>query len=134
MDAGGVTITVIGTPLDQYFPREHRALQDHLMREQLVLSEFEVGTAVHRASFVQRNRTMALVSHATVIVEAGEKSGTQSQSWEAIRLGRPLYLRDSLAIAGYEWVTKLLRYGATTFESLEDLMLDPLLNPHAELV
>lgn len=132
--AGGATIAVIGTPLDRYYPSENRALQERLMREQLVLSQFEVGSTVHRSSFVERNRTMALVSHATVIVEASENSGTQSQAWEAIRLGRQLYLHESLVRGGYDWVEKLLRYGAVTFEDLEDLLLDPLLNPHVELV
>ena len=77
---------------------------------------------------------MALISHATVIVEAGETNGTQSQAWEAIRLGRSLYLHQSLAQAPFEWPRKLLSYGAIPFESLEDLLLDPLLNPNAELV
>ena len=39
-----------------------------------------------------RNRTMAIIAHATVIVEAGEGSGTLHQGWEALRLGRPLFL------------------------------------------
>lgn len=134
IEAGGATIAVLGTPLDRYYPRENRDLQEHLMREHLVLSQFEAGAAVHKSNFVQRNRTMALVSHATVIVEAGATSGTQSQAWEAIRLGRQLYLHESMVRAGYDWVQKLLRYGAITFEDLEDLLLDPLINPHAELV
>lgn len=134
IEAGGATIAVLGTPLDRSYPRENRDLQEHLMREHLVLSQFEAGSTMHKSNFVQRNRTMALVSHATVIVEAGATSGTQSQAWEAIRLGRQLYLHESMVQAGYDWVQKLLRYGAITFEELEDLLLDPLINPHAELV
>lgn len=105
-----------------------------MMREHLVLSQFETGTNPGRAGFIQRNRTMALISPATVVVEAGETSGTQSQAWEAIRLGRSLYLHQSLADASFDWPRKLLNYGAIPFESLEDLLLDPLLNPNAELV
>ncbi len=132
--AGGQTIAVLGTPLDQYYPKENRALQEHMMREHLVLSQFALGAKPGRAGFVQRNRTMALISHATVIVEAGATSGTQSQAWEAIRLGRPLFIHASLANTDFGWPQKLMYYGAIPFEGLEDLMLDPLLNPNAELV
>lgn len=132
--AGGYTIGVLGTPLDRFYPRENRGLQERMMREHLVLSQFPIGTDAGRTGFVQRNRTMALVSHATVIVEAGESSGTQSQAWEAIRLGRPLFLHQSLLEAGFGWPEKLARYGAVGFRDLEDLLLDPLLNPHAELI
>lgn len=134
LEAGGATIAVLGTPLDHYYPAEHRALQDRLMREQLVLSQFEAGRAVHRSNFVMRNRTMALVSHATVIVEAGEESGTQSQAWEAIRLGRGLYLPEHLANAAFDWPRQLLKYSAVSYASLEELLLDPLINPEVELV
>lgn len=134
LEAGGNTIAVLGTPLDRYYPAEHRVLQERLMNEHLVLSQFAPNSAVHRSNFVVRNRTMALVSHATVIVEASEKSGTQSQAWEAIRLGRGLYIPEALADADFDWPRKLLRYGAVTFASFEDLLLDPLINPEAELI
>lgn len=134
LEVGGSTIAVLGTPIDHFYPAEHRSLQERLMREQLVLSQFTLGSAVHRSNFVTRNRTMALVSHATVIVEASEKSGTQSQAWEAIRLGRGLYIPQALAEADFEWPRKLLQYGAITFSSLEDLLRDQLINPEAELV
>jgi len=132
--AGGNTIAVLGTPLDHYYPAEHRDLQERMMREQLVLSQFAPGSPVHRSNFVTRNRTMALVSHATVIVEASEKSGTQSQAWEAIRLGRGLYIPEELANADFDWPRKLLQYGAVSFTSVEDLLFDPLINPEVELV
>lgn len=134
INAGGGTIGVLGTPLDRFYPKENRELQELMMREHLVLSQFDAGTSPGKAGFVQRNRTMALISHATVIVEAGEKSGTQSQAWEAIRLGRPLFLHESITSAEFEWPRKLTQYGAKSFESLEDLLVDPLLNPHAELI
>lgn len=134
LEAGGSIIAVLGTPMDRYYPAEHRSLQERLMNEHLVLSQFAPGSAIHRSNFVVRNRTMALVSHATVIVEASEKSGTQSQAWEAIRLGRGLYIPEELASAGFGWPRELLQYGAVTFASVEDLLFDPLINPEAELI
>ncbi len=56
---------------------------------------------------------MALLSDATIIVEASESSGTQSQAWEAIRLNRRLFLLESLVQnANIEWVQKVMDYGA----------------------
>jgi DNA processing protein len=92
LEAGGSTIAVLGTPLDQFNPKENRDLQERLMREQLVVSQFAPGSAVTPKNFSIRNRTMALLTDATVIVEPGEKSGTLHQGWEALRLGRLLFL------------------------------------------
>ncbi len=71
-----------------------------------------------------RNRTMALLSDATVIVEAGEKSGTTHQGWEALRLGRPLFIMESLLERGEcTWAEEMMGYGA---EVLRDSTLELL--------
>ncbi len=107
---GGKTIAVLGTPLDTCFPAENRALQEHIMREHLAVSQF--ATKGGSKNFPMRNRTMALLSEVTVIVEAGEKSGTLHQGWEALRLGRLLFMLESLASKRYEWTEELRKYGA----------------------
>lgn len=112
IDRGGKTIAVLGTPLDQTSPVENRDLQARIMREHLAVSEFAPKSKVHRGNFPARNRTMALLSEATVIVEAGARSGTEHQAWEALRLGRLLFVLRSVAEAGHEWVGKLIHYGA----------------------
>jgi DNA processing protein len=59
---------------------------------------------------------MALLSDATVIVEAGEKSGSLHQGWEALRLGRPLFLFESLLRdPALKWPAEMERYGAQAF-------------------
>jgi DNA processing protein len=56
---------------------------------------------------------MALLSDATIIVEASEGSGTIHQGWEALRLGRPLFLLESLAKrSDLTWPAEMLGYGA----------------------
>lgn len=113
IDAGGRTIAVIGTPLDQFYPKENADLQRTLMAGHLVISQFPEGAPAERKNFVIRNRTMALVSHATVIVEAGEGSGTLHHGWEALRLGRPLFLLESLVKrADLKWPRAMMDYGA----------------------
>jgi len=113
IDAGGRTIAVIGTPLDQFYPKENADLQRTIMAKHLVISQFPEGAPAERKNFAIRNRTMALVSHATVIVEAGESSGTLHQGWEALRLGRPLFLLESLVKRPeLKWPREMIGYGA----------------------
>lgn len=60
-----------------------------------------------------RNRTMALLSEVTVIVEAGQKSGTLHQGWEALRLGRLLFLMESVVRdTQLTWPAEMISYGA----------------------
>lgn len=113
IEAGGRTIAVIGTPLGSFYPRENEELQRKIMAEHLVISQFPEGAQAERKNFAIRNKTMALVSHATVIVEAGEGSGTLHHGWEALRLGRPLFLLESLVKrADLKWPRAMLDYGA----------------------
>lgn len=60
-----------------------------------------------------RNRTMALISHATIIVEAADKSGSLHQGWDALRLGRPLFILESLLEnPALSWPREMVGYGA----------------------
>lgn len=112
LEEGGYTVAVLGTPLDKVSPVKNRGLQDRLMREHLVISQFPVGSVVRPHNFPIRNRTMALLSDATVIVEAGEKSGSLHQGWEAFRLGRPLFVAEDVLNSALSWPREFERYGA----------------------
>ena len=137
LEEGGHTIAVIGTPLSQSYPAKNRELQQRLMREQLVVSQFAPGYRVQPKSFPIRNRTMALLTDATVIVEAGEKSGTLHQGWEALRLGRLLFLMESVAKdTKLSWPTEMIRYGAQVLsrENLEVVLDEMPEFPRGELL
>jgi DNA processing protein len=124
--AGGNTFAVLGTPLDQPYPLSNKALYDELARSHLIVSQFPIGYRSHRGTFPMRNRTMALLTDATVIIEAGEQSGTMHQAWEAIRLDRPLFLLKSVAEdAALTWPAKVIEYGA---QVLSDDSLQPLID------
>ena len=83
------------------------------MRDHLAVSQFAPGVPSQRGNFPMRNRTMALLSDATVIVEAADKSGSLHQGWEALRLGRPLFLFESLLRdPSLTWPAEMERYGA----------------------
>lgn len=123
IETGGKTIAVIGSPLDQFSPPSNRRLQEQIAKDHLLISQFAPGTKVYPSNFPIRNRTMALCSHSTVIVEAGAKSGTEYQAWEALRLGRGLFISEELMAAPFPWIQKVTEYGAI---SLQDNDLSPL--------
>jgi DNA processing protein len=126
IEEGGRTIAVLGTPLNVFYPPENKELQLRLMREHMVISQFPFGSPVTRKNFVIRNRTMALLSDATVIVEeAGENTGVISQAWESIRLGRPLFVTSIVESRKPSWLSELKMYGAEVLsdpDSLDDLL------------
>lgn len=99
--AGGKTIAVVGTPIGSVYPRENSELQELIAREHLLVSQVPVlrhsqqGAQGNRFFFPERNVTMSAISEATVIVEAGETSGTLIQARAALRQGRKLFILDS---------------------------------------
>ncbi len=97
----------------------------------LAVSQFAVGYPIQRQNFVMRNRTMALIANASIIVEAGETSGSLHQGWEALRLGRPLFIWTDLLKSSLNWPKRMLRYGAFELTNPEQV-LDVL--PSAERI
>lgn len=128
IENNGKTIAVVGTPLNQYYPKENKDLQDKIMNNHLAISQFKIGIPTYPSNFPARNRTMALISQASIIIEAGEKSGTMHQGWEALRLGRKLYILDSLVNnKNLSWPIKLVEYGAEIlYMDNLDIILDSL--------
>lgn len=130
IEHGGKTIAVIGTPLDQSYPKENSGLQAEIARDHLLVTQFAPGSRGGKHNFPMRNRTMALLSAATVIIEAGESSGTISQGWEALRLGRSLFIAKSVVDnPALTWPAQMLGYGA---EILSDTTVELLLEAVAE--
>jgi DNA processing protein len=113
MEEGGRTIAVLGTPLNRVYPQKNSQLQSQIMTNHLVVSQFRIGSPIQRKNFVMRNRTMALISNASIIVEAGETSGSLHQGWEALRLGRPLFIWKSIVgNSSLNWPKRMMRFGA----------------------
>ena len=97
METGGRVVAVIGTPLSHVVPPENAALQEAIWRHHLLLSPVGEGDAQRRANFPLRNRVMAALSDATVIVAASDSSGTLHQARECLRLRRWLFVLRSVA-------------------------------------
>jgi len=123
IEQGGKTIAVLGTPLDKTFPAKNFKLQQEIMQHHLAISQFETGRLTKPKDFVIRNRTMALISDATIIVEASNRSGSLHQGWEALRLGRPLFIwKRIIERHDVNWPQDMLRYGAMILEDPKDVL------------
>jgi DNA processing protein len=96
MESGGRTIAVIGTALDQAYPSEHAALQEAIYREHLLISALHLGERSFPSHFPERNRVMARLAKATVIVEAGDTSGSLHQAAESLSIGHPVFIAKSV--------------------------------------
>lgn len=124
IDKGGQTVAVLGTPLDKQYPPSNMDLQSEIAANHLVVSQFRAGRPIAKGNFVMRNKTMALISDATVIVEAGDGSGAVHQGWETLRLGRPLFVCRTAAKARPRWLHDMEQYGATILEDYGDMLYE----------
>jgi DNA processing protein len=92
IEHGGKTIAVIGTPLDKVYPEKHAGLQQRIYREHLLLSPFTWGDKFVPSNFPERNRIMARLAMATVIIEASDTSGSLHQASESVQVGHPVFI------------------------------------------
>lgn len=90
LEARAPTVAVLGTGIDVVYPAEHRALHRVIAETGLLLSEFPCGSRAAPASFPRRNRIIAALGRATLIVEAGLKSGAHLTVKAAMALHRDI--------------------------------------------
>lgn len=95
LSCDGATVAVMACGLDQLYPRGNEALLRRIRTEQLLVSEYPPGTPPGRHRFLTRNRLIAALATATVIVEAAARSGARNTVAWAQALGRP-----ALAVPG----------------------------------
>ena len=129
IDAGGATIGVIGTPLSDCDTKPHTGLQRRIARDFLLLSPVPVLACRQRAVlgrrtfYPERGRTMATLADATIIVEAGQVSGTLVQAEAALRLGRKLFiLNGCFDQPGVTWPARLEALGAIRVRQFEQIL------------
>ena len=99
LDAHGRPIGVIGTGINRVYPAPHRELHERVAAAGALVSQFYPDANPTRQSFPMRNVTMSALGRASIIVEAGEHSGTRIQARVAVEHGRPVILTDLVAKA-----------------------------------
>jgi DNA processing protein len=128
LDAGGLSVAVIGTGLDHCYPRAHAALYEEIvLTGGALVSPFERTRHATLTTFPQRNGVLAALTRATVVVEAPIKSGARSTAAFARRLHRPLFVvpappwdpRGGGNLAEIELGAKILTNDKLLFEFLD---------------
>ncbi len=111
---GGATVGVVATGLDVHYPRANAGLWDEVAARGLLVSEAPLGTQVERWRFPARNRIVAGLADAVVVVESHEHGGSMHTVEAALERGRPvLAVPGAVRSPASKGTNDLLRSGAT---------------------
>ena len=143
LDAGGTTIAVLGTRVDDIYPKSHRPLAEEILKQNgAIISEYaplsdkdahlapaeyiaENGKRqiAQAAAFLYRNRLIAGLSDAVVVVEAAEKSGSLNTATHAIEQGKTVYAVPGNITNPYsQGCNKLIKQGAIPYTEPADIL------------
>lgn len=131
IEEGGQMIGVIGTPINEYYPKENKALQDTVAKQHLLISHvpfyrYKIEPfAARKYYFPRRNKTMSAISEGTVIVEASDTSGTLTQARAALQQKRKLFILNTcFENKRIKWPATYARKGAIRVRELEDILIN----------
>ncbi len=143
LDAGGVTIAVLGTRIDHIYPRAHLDVARRIIEKSgAIISEYApssrpeaelapgeyiddqgIRRIEHKVSFLHRNRLISGLSDIVVIVEAAEKSGSLNTATHALEQGKTVFAVPGNINNPYsQGCNKLLRQGAIPYTSPDDIL------------
>lgn len=140
----GSTVAVLGTGVDQVYPRNHRSLYSLIAQQGALVSEFPLGVTANPGHFPKRNRIISGLSLGVLVIEAEQKSGSLISARLAAEQGREVFaVPGSVLNPLSKGCHQLLREGAVLVENHEDVLvelqsqLEPMLNetePEQEIV
>jgi DNA processing protein len=123
LEAGGLTVAVLGCGVDVPYPPRHTRLYEEIVEKGVVLAELPPGTTARRWTFPARNRIMAALSRMTVVVEARERSGSLITAEMATELNREVgAVPGRIGSSPAAGTNALLRDGASVIRGGEDVL------------
>jgi len=119
----GVTVAVLAGGVDRFYPSGHDALLTRIVETGAVVSEVPCGVPPTKWRFLQRNRLIAAMSQATIVLEAGWRSGSLNTAGHATSLGRPLgAVPGPITSAASAGCHRLIRsYGAVCVTNADEM-------------
>jgi DNA processing protein len=123
LQAGGRTIAVLGSGVDVIYPPEHRKLAEAIMENGAIISDYPMGTQPEGINFPPRNRIISGLSLATIVVEAGERSGALITADFAVEQGRDVFaVPGNVFSPASRGTNRLIQKGAYAMVSPQDVL------------
>ncbi|MGD8456814.1 MAG: DNA-processing protein DprA [Anaerolineales bacterium] len=123
LNAGGRSIGILGNGVDLIYPPENKGLAKQMMEKGAVMSDYPIGTPPESFNFPPRNRIISGLSIATVIIEAGQRSGALITAEFAVNQGREVFaVPGKITAPQSKGTNRLIREGAHPLLNPEDLM------------
>jgi DNA processing protein len=128
LENNGRTIAVLGTPLNKTYPKQNEELQNTIAKEHLLISQVpflrysKQDYRINRLFFLERNKTMSALSEATLIIEAGETSGSLTQATAALYQKRKLLIWEKcFTNKEITWPKRFLEKGAIRVGNYDEI-------------
>ncbi|VVN95300.1 DNA-processing protein DprA [Pseudomonas fluorescens] len=124
LDVGGLTVGVLGTGLENFYPQRNRKLAEVMIAQgSAVVSEFPLDAGPHASNFPRRNRIISGLSLGVLVVEASVASGSLITARLAAEQGREVYaIPGSIHHPGARGCHQLIRDGAVLVETIEHIL------------
>ncbi len=123
LKAGGRTIAVLGSGVDVIYPPEHRQLAEAILENGAIVSDYPMGTQPEGINFPPRNRIISGLSLATIVVEAGERSGALITAEFALDQGRDVFaVPGNVLSPASRGTNRLIQNGAYALVSPQDVL------------
>lgn len=125
LDANGKTVAVLGCGLDCNYPVANKAMRKQISENGAVVTEYPPGTMALARNFPIRNRIISGLSYGTVVIEAGERSGSLITANYALEQGRDVFaVPGDILFSGFTGANKLIRDGAKPVFNALDVLED----------
>ena len=123
LDGDGITVAVLGTPIEQIYPRQNQMLAERILEKGAIISEYGNDGLRGGWNFVQRNRIVSGLADAVVIVEAALKSGSLTTATWALEQGKELFaVPGDITRPMSVGCNKVIKQGAHVFTETEDVL------------
>jgi len=123
LECGGRTIAVVAGGLDTVYPREHAALFRQIQARGAVVSEHKLGVRPDSRNFPRRNRLISGITLGTLVVEAGEGSGTRWTVQQALEQNREVFcVPGSIFSPASSFTNRMIKEGAKLVADYTDVL------------
>ena len=125
INGNGETIAFLGTGIDRVYPSSNKKLAHTLIEKGLLISEFPLGVKPFAQNFPRRNRLIAALTEATLVVEATPESGSLITANLAVQMNKEVMaIPGSIHNPQSKGCHKLIKEGAKLIESVEDILTE----------